>query len=172
MGLLDILNQYAHPTPATAATSEAHFDEVAKEVPPDELGRGVAEAMRSDQTPPFSDMVGQMFGRSNPQQRAGMLNQILASLGPQVLSGLAGGVLGRVLGTGTASPAATRTQVSPEEANQITPEQMREIAAHAEQQNPNVVDKVGGFFGQHPDLVKGLGGMALAVLLGKLANKR
>jgi hypothetical protein len=171
MGLLDILNQYANPTSATAETSEAHFDQVAKEVPPDELGRGVAEAMRSDQTPPFSDMVGQMFGRSNPQQRAGMLNQILGSLGPQVLSGLAGGVLGRVLGTG-GSPATNRTQLSPEEASQITPEQMREIAAHAEQQNPNVVDKVGGFFGQHPDLVKGLGGMALAVLLGKLANKR
>jgi hypothetical protein len=29
---------------------------------------------------------------------------------------------------------------------------------------------VGNFFGQHPDLVKGLGRMALAVLLGKLAK--
>jgi hypothetical protein len=171
MGLLDILNQYANPSPAAAATSEAHFDQVANEVPPDELGRGVAEAMRSDQTPPFSDMVSQLFGRSNPQQRAGLLNQLLASLGPQVLSGLAGGVLGRVLGAGGSSAAPARAQVTPEEASQITPEQMREIAAHAEQQNPNVVDKVGGFFGQHPDLVKGLGGMALAVLLGKLAKR-
>jgi hypothetical protein len=47
---------------------------------------------------------------------------------------------------------------------------MREIAVHAEQHNPNVVDQVGNFFGQHPDLVKGLGRMALAVLLGKLAK--
>jgi hypothetical protein len=172
MGLLDILNQYTHPSPATAATSEAHFDQVANEVPPDELGRGVADAMRSDQTPPFSDMVSQLFGRSNPQQRAGLLNQMLASVGPQVLSAIAGGGLARVLGRGDASAAPARPQVTPEEASQVTPEQVREIAAHAEQHNPNVVDQVGGFFGQHPDLVKGLGGMALAVLLGKLANRR
>lgn len=37
-----------------------------------------------------------VFQRSDPQQRAGLLNQILVSLGQQVLSGLAGGVLGRV----------------------------------------------------------------------------
>lgn len=171
MGLLDILDQYKNPSQAAAANSEAHFDQVAREVPPDELGRGVTEALRSDQTPPFSDMVGQLFGRSNGQQRAGLLNQILATLGPQVLSGLAGGVLGRVLGGGATADAAARPQVTPEQAERITPEQMRDIAAHAEQHDPNVVDQVGGFFGQHPDLVKGLGGMALAVLLGKLARR-
>ena len=171
MGLLDILNQYANPSPAAASTSETHFDQVANEVPPERLGRGVAETMRSDETPPFADMVGNLFQRSDPQQRAGLLNQILASLGPQVLSGLAGGVLGRVLGGSTASAAgARRPQVTPHQASQVTPEQMREIAVHAEQHNPNVVDQVGNFFGQHPDLVKGLGGMALAVLLGKLAK--
>jgi hypothetical protein len=166
MGLMDILNQYANPSPAAASTSETHFDQVANEVPPERLGRGVAETMRSDETPPFADMVGNLFQRSDPQQRAGLLNQILASLGPQVLSGLAGGVLGRVLG----GSAAARPQITPDQASQVTPEQMREIAVHAEQHNPNVVDQVGHFFGQHPDLVKGLGGMALAVLLGKLAK--
>ena len=52
----------------------------------------------------------------------------------------------------------------------MTPDQVRDIAAHAEKQDPSVVDKLGGFFAQHPDLVKGLGGMAVAVLLGKMAN--
>ena len=170
MSLMDVLRQYTDPTPAAAATSEAHFDEVAKALPPDQLGRGVSETLRADETPPFADMLGQLFGRSDPQQRAGVLNQILGSLGPGVLSGLAGGVLGRVLGNAGQGAAAGKPTVTPEQAKQITPEQAREIAAQAEQHDPGIVDKVGGFYGQHPEIVKGLGGMALAVLLGKLAR--
>jgi hypothetical protein len=34
-----------------------------------------------------------------------------------------------------------------------------------------VIDKVGNFYGQHPELVKGIGAMALAVLLGKMAQR-
>ena len=98
MGLMDILKQYTQPTADAAATSQTHFDEVARSVPPDVLGKGVADTLRSDQTPPLGDMISQMFSRANPQQQAGMLNQILGSLGPGVLSGAAGGVLGRVLG--------------------------------------------------------------------------
>ena len=171
MSLMDVLRQYTDPTPDAAATSEAHFDEVAKALPPDQLGRGVSETLRADETPPFADMLGQLYGRSDPQQRAGVLNQILGSLGPGVLSGLAGGVLGRVLGGAGQGAAAQPPTLTPEQAKQITPEQAREIAAHAEKQDPGIVDKVGDFYGQHPEIVKGLGGMALAVLLGKLARR-
>jgi hypothetical protein len=52
-------------------------------------------------------MVGQMFGNSNGQQQAGMLNQILATLGPAAASALAGGVLGRALAPGS-------TQITPD----------------------------------------------------------
>ena len=41
-------------------------------------------------------MVGQMFGQSNPQQQSGVLNQLLRSIGPSVLSALGGGILGRL----------------------------------------------------------------------------
>lgn len=170
MSLMDILNQYTNPTPASANTSQTHFDEVAQAVPPAVLAHGVSETLRSDQTPPFSDMVGQLFGRSNPQQQAGVLNQILGSLGPGALSGLGGGLLGRVLGN-TGTGAAAAPTLTPEQASQLTPDQVGQIAAHAEQQNPGIVDKVGSFYSQHPDLVRGLGGMALAVLLGKMANR-
>lgn len=40
-------------------------------------------------------MVGQMLGQSNATQQAGLLNQILVSLGLAALSALAGGALGR-----------------------------------------------------------------------------
>lgn len=169
MSFMDILKQYAEPNTANAASSAAHFDEVAQSASPQTVGNGVAAAFRSDQTPPFANMVGQLFGQSNGQQQAGVLNQLLGSISPGILSGLAGGVLGRLVGgmnpTGSVAPTVT-----PAQASQLTPDQVQEIAAHAETQDPSIVDRVGSFYGQHPQLVKSLGGMALAIILGKMAS--
>jgi hypothetical protein len=139
------------------------FDRVAQNVPREDMARGVTQALRSDQTPPFPQMVGNLFGNSNPDQRAGMLNQILASVGPSLLSGGAGGILGNLLGGG-------QNRVTPEQASQLSPDQVSQIAAQAEQHNPGVVDRMGDFYAEHPTLVKGLGGAALAIALGHLAQ--
>ena len=170
MSFMDILKQYAQPNPANAADSAAHFDQVAQTAPPELVGNGVAAAFRSDQTPPFADMVGRLFGQSNGQQQAGALNQLLGSLNPAMLSGLGGGVLGRLLG-GAGAGSTAPPAITPAQASQLTPEQVQEIAAHAEKQDPGIVDRLGSFYGQHPDVVKGLGGMALAVILGKMASR-
>lgn len=52
MGLLDILKQYSHPG-AAAPTGDAfgHFDAVAQQANPEDLGKGIAAALRSDATP-------------------------------------------------------------------------------------------------------------------------
>ena len=107
-----------------------------------------------------------MFGQSDPQQQAGVLNQLLRSVGPGVLSALGGGILGRIASTGGGVP-----QVTPEQASQVTPDQVQEIAARAEQHDPTVLDKVGGFYAQHPQLVKTLGSAALAIALAGIANR-
>ena len=161
MGLMDILQQYAQRPTST----ETDFDEVAPQVPPDVLGSGVAQAFRSDQTPPFGNMVSQLFGNSNPQQRAGLLTQLLASVGPALLGRLASGALARFGQGGNTAP------VTPDAAAQVTPDEVREIAAEAEKKDPSVLDRIGGFYGQHPDLVKGLGGAALAIALGQIATR-
>jgi hypothetical protein len=148
---------------ANQAQAADDFDRVAQQAPREDLARGVTQALRSDQTPPFPQMVGQLFGHSDPNQRAGMLNQLIASLGPQLLSGAAGGVLGNLLGGG-------QTRVTPEQASQLSPEQVQDIAAHAEQQNPGIVDQMGNFYSDHPTLVKALGGAALAIALGHMAQ--
>jgi hypothetical protein len=152
---------------ASTDTSEAedHFGRVAQEAPRETVAQGVTQALRSDQTPPFPQMVGQMFSQGNPDQRAGMLNQLLGSAGPSLLSSLAGGALGNLFGGGQA-PA----QVTPEQASQLSPEQVQEIAAKAEQHNPGIVDRMGDFYSQHPDLVKSIGGAALAIVLGHIAQ--
>jgi hypothetical protein len=161
MGLLDLLQQALGGN--GTANAEKHFDQVAQQAPPDQLGAGLAEAMRSKETPPFGTMVSQMFGQSSPTQQAGVLNQILGALGPAAATGLAGGALGRMLSPG-------QSHITPEQASQLSPGQVSEIAAQAEQTHPGVVDQVSQFYGQHSGLIKVLGGAALAIAMAKMKN--
>jgi hypothetical protein len=156
MGLMDILQ-----TALSGGNPEQHFDAVTNAATPDEVSAGLAGAMRSDQTPPFGDMVGQLFGHSSPGQQAGLLNQILASLGPAALSGMAGGVLGKMLAPG-------QTQLTPAQASTLSPAQVTDIAAHAEKTQPGIVDEVSSFYAQHAGLIKMLGGAALAITMAKM----
>ncbi len=168
MGLMDILQQYTNgASAADANAARTHFDQVASAAPTEVLGQGVADAFRDESTPSFGAMVGQMFGQSDPQQRAGVLNELLRSVGPGVLAALGGGLLGRL----SNSSAASTPQVTPEQAAKVTPEQVQEIAAHAEQHNPGVLDQIGGYYAQHPDVVKTLGSAALAIALAGVASR-
>ena len=85
MGLLDTLSQIV----AGGKVSDDNVDQVAQQAPTDVLGRGLSGAFNSEQTPPIGQMVGQLFGNSNGQQQSGMLNQLLATLGPSVAAALA-----------------------------------------------------------------------------------
>jgi hypothetical protein len=165
MGLLDMLQQALGGTTTADghANAEKHFDQVAQQASPGQLSAGLAETMRSKETPPFGNMVSQMFGQSSSTQQAGVLNQILGALGPAAATGLAGGVLGRMLSPG-------QSQITPEQASQLSPAQVNEIATQAEQTHPGVVDQVSEFYGQHSGLIKVLGGAALAVALAKMKN--
>lgn len=153
---------------ASPAHAEQQFDQIAQAAPQAQLSQGLGQAFRSDQTPPFSQMAAQLFGNSDPNQRAGMLNQILSSVGPGVLASLASGGLGHLFG-GSQSTGQV-PQITPEQASQMTPEQVRQIAEQAEQHNPSVIDRMSDFYAQHPGLVKGLGGAALAIALGHMAQ--
>ena len=167
MNIADILKQYAdRPT-----DTETDFDEVARQVSPDVLGSGITQAFRSDQTPPFQDMLGSLFGGSNSQQRAGLLNQLIRSVGPTLLSGIAGGALGRLLQGAQGARGSAAPEVTPSDADQLTPEQMKQIGAAAEKQDPTILDKVGAYYAQHPEVVKVLGGAALAIALGQMATR-
>ncbi|MBC7456102.1 MAG: hypothetical protein H7335_20860 [Massilia sp.] len=167
----NLLQQYASAHPATDQ-AENDFEQVAQAAPRADLAQGVTEALRSDQTPPFPQMVGQLFGQGDAGQRAGMLNQLLGGVGPGLLSSLAGGALGSLgsLFGGQANQAAAAPQVTPEQASSMTPEQVQRIAEQAEQHNPGIVERMGDFYAEHPQLVKGLGGAALALVLGRMAQ--
>jgi hypothetical protein len=160
MGLLDTLTQMV----AGGNVSDHHFDQVAKTASPETMGGAIAGAFRSSETPPIGQMVGQLFGNSNPQQQSGLLNQLLSSLGPVAASALAGGALSKIM-----SPGAT--QVTPEQAAKMTPEQVQAVVTHANDAHPGIADQLGGFYAQHSGLIKTLGGVAMLVALSKMKDQ-
>lgn len=159
MGLLDTLSQVI----AGGNVSDDNFDQVAQQAPTDVLGRGVSGAFNSNETPPIGQMVGQLFGNSNGQQQSGMLNQLLATLGPSVAAALGGGALGRIM-----SPGAT--QVTPEQAAKLTPDQVQAVVTHASETNPGIADQLGNFYAQHSGLIKTLGGAAMLIAMSKMKD--
>jgi hypothetical protein len=162
----NLLQQYlGNPAQANAGRALNDFDQVAQNAPRASMAQGFTEALRSDQTPPFSQLVSQMFDKSDATQRAGMLNQMLSGLGPTVLASLGGGVLGNLFRGNDTPPAVT-----PEQAATLTTDQVRQLAEDAEKENPSVVERMGDFYAEHPTLVKAIGGAALAIILGRVAE--
>lgn len=167
MGLLDVLQQYAGGSAQVPANVNEHFDQVAQAAPQGSVAEGIAAAFRSNQTPAFGQMVSGLFGQSNGEQKAGMLNQLIGSVGPGVLASLAGGgALASLLGGGGAQT------ISPQQAQQVSPEMVQQLAAHAEKNDPSIIDKASAFYAQHPTLVKTLGGAALSIALSKVAQRQ
>lgn len=110
-------------------------------------------------------MISQMFGASSPEQRAAMLNQLSATLGPA-----AGSVLGGLLGNQSAAASGVAPTITADQASQIDPQQVQAAVTQAQQQNPGIVDSLSGFYAQHPGLVKTLGGAALAIAMAKISE--
>lgn len=167
-----ILGQYkgsawAQPTEQT----EQDFEQIAQQAPHEELSQGITEAFRSDQTPPFGQMVGQLFGQGDTHQRTGMLNQLISGVGPSLIGSLLGGGALRSLGGLFNQGSNQATELTPEQVQQLHPEQVQEIASRAEQENPGIVEKMSSFYAQHPTLVKTLGGAALAIAMGKMSRR-
>jgi hypothetical protein len=155
-----LLQQYAGMGPQQAPPEvHEHYQQVARNAPPQALADGFASAFRSNETPPFPEMVSQLFGQAQPQQQAGLLNTLLGAVGPQLGQQLLGGLFG---GGG----------LGPQQAAQVPPQEVQRIATQAEQRNPGVIDAVSGFLGQHPELFGSLGGGALATAMGGMAQRQ
>jgi hypothetical protein len=108
-------------------------------------------------------MISNLFNQSDSAQRAGLLNRLLSSIGPGALAGLPG--LGAVSGLFSGGG------VTPEQASQISPAQVQQMAAHAEHQNPSIVDQVSSFYAQHPQVMKAAGGLALTIALQHILKR-
>jgi hypothetical protein len=169
MGILDELGKLASQfASGQASDNDVHetYDRTARAVPKEDLAGGLAEAFRSDQTPPFQNMVTELFNQSTPQQKAGLLNQLIAALGPQLSQTIAAGGLGSLAG------AASKGSVTPQQASRIQPEQVEVLAQQAAQHDPTIMEKAAGFYAEHPTLVKAIGAASLAFLLSRMSQGR
>jgi hypothetical protein len=169
-----LLRQYTSGGAAAAAQTapdvHAHFDEVAQAAPQSAIAEGLTAAFNSDKTPAFGQMLSTLFNNSNGDQKAGMVNQLLSSVSPAMLTQvLSGAGLAGMLG----SLGSTRKpQLTAEQAQQLSPEAVQQLATHAQNANPSVVESVSNFYAQHTTLVKTLGGAALSIALAKVAERQ
>jgi hypothetical protein len=155
---MGVLQRYANPGTANTANAQQDFEQVSQTASQSHLAGGLAEAFRSNQTPPFAQMLSTLFGNSDGQQRAGILNHLLTSVG----SGAASGFLGNVLGRGD--------QITPDQAQQVPPERVHQLAEQAEQNDPSIVEKASNFYAQHPTVLKSLGTGSLASIMSHISR--
>lgn len=171
MGLLDVLNQYVQPDRPPPHVLD-DFDAVAQEADPDDLGVGLQEAFESDETPPFEQMLGELYERSDAGTRAGVLNEILGSLGGGAAGGLGGAMAGGILGNVLRRMGDGPPHVSAQDARQIPTREIEVAAAEARRRNPGVVQRVSRFYARNPQLVRVLGQAALGILMRGMARRR
>jgi hypothetical protein len=168
----DVLQRYkGASTSSPPADAPADFAKLAAHAPPSAISGGVTEAFRSANTPPFGQMISALFGSSNPQQRAGILNHLIPAAGPA-----AGSLLGKLAGEfsgaapQTQSPQGTPT-VTPEQAQQVQPATVRDLATQAQKNDPSIMERAGEFYAQHPQLIQGLGAGALALIMSHVSQR-
>jgi hypothetical protein len=172
MGWMDkvggLLKQYTSGGAAAAPAPDvhAHFDEVAQAAPSSAIAEGLTAMFNSDKTPAFGQMLSTLFNNSSGEQKAGMVNQLLSSVNPAMLTQILGAA-------GLAGVAASgNSQLTPDQAQKLSPEAVQQLAAHAQSSNPSVVQSVSSFYAQHTTLIKTLGGTALTIALAKVAEKQ
>ena len=124
------------------------------------LAQGIAAAMRSDQTPPFAQIVSQLFGSASGDQKLAMLNTLLTSLPPAQRAQLSALIPG--LGS-----AATATGA---QASALSPTAVESIAKQVEQHDSGIVEKMSTLYAAHPTLVKTLGSAAMMIAMRKIAE--
>ena len=161
MGLGNIMGELE--SLAGSSNVQQAFSQVAANAGQGGLAAALSHAFQSDQTPPFGQMVGSMFGNSSPDQKAGILNQLAQSVGPQLMASGVLGNLGSLLGGGT--------PISPQQASQVSTEDVQQAAEQAQQHNPSIVDQASSFYAQHPTLVQGLGATALAMMMSHMSKR-
>jgi hypothetical protein len=164
--IANVLQNYTQPGAAPDQDVERHFNQVAQAAPRHDLAGGIAEVFRSNQTPPFGELVGQMFGNSTPTQRANLLNTLLSS-------GAGAGILSQIMQAAGGNASAHGTpHITPEMASRVPPQAVQQAAESVEKRDPSIVDRLSQFYAEHPTLVQTLGTLAMSMAMSHLANRR
>ncbi len=160
--------------------THAHYDQVAKTVPRQQLGAAIGPALSGLDTQDVQSRVANSASQMSPQQKGSLVESLLGALGGA--SGGGGGTLGGVLGAlgGAGGGAAGglggllgQLGIDPSVAQNpqsASPEDVGKLAAHAKENDPGIFQQAMSFYSQHPTLVKALGTVAIAQIARHLAN--
>jgi hypothetical protein len=164
MGILDsvtnVLSQYVSSAQPTGDPS-AHFQQVAESADAGTVASGIAAAMRSQETPPFAQLVSQLFSSGSSDQKMAMLNLLLSSASPEQRAQLSSLIPGADLSSVTGAQAAA-----------VPPKVVQSLAQHVEQHDTGIVDKMSALYAAHPILVKTLGSAAMMVAMRTIAERQ
>lgn len=164
----EVLRKYVADTGVhSVANVEIDFDRVAQALPAEHLTQGLSEALRSEQTESFEQLVGQSFEQSNAEGRAAVLNQLLDAGGPAAMQ-----TLQRVLPEPSAVMNAAAPSVTTEQAEKVDSHTVQQIAYLAQQDNPQVIDRISNYFAEDPAQAKTLGVATLNITLEKIARQQ
>lgn len=164
-----VLRQYAAETGVHSVQKvEQDFVAIAQQVPAQEVTGGLVQAIHSEQTPPFDELMRQSFERADAGQRAAMLKRLLEGASPRVLSPLTDNTVLRYI----ARDEYHVVSVHADDAigGLLSPGVFQQIAGEAAAHDPTVVDRMSEFYAVDPDAGRTLGGAALSVALGKMAE--
>jgi hypothetical protein len=115
--------------------------------------------MRSDDTPPFSQLVSQLFASGSGEQKLAMLTTLFSSVPPDVRAQLPSMIPG--LG-GVTTPASAQA---------VSPDAVQQLAEHAEQHDASIVDRMSALYAAHPGLIKTLGSTAMMIAMRTIAQR-
>ena len=157
-----LLSQYAPgagPTPAGDVSE--HFQQLSQSVDVATLVPGIAAALRSDQTPPFAQLVSQLFSSASGDQKLAMLNTLVSSASPQLREQLSALIPG--LGVASSLTAA--------QASTVSPAAIQSVTQHVEQHDASIVEKMSAVYAAHPTLVQTLGSAAMMLAMRTIAQR-
>ncbi len=140
------------------ADAHQHYDQIANNVPREQLGAAIGPALSSLGTGEVQQRVADSAAQMNPEQRGSLLQTLLGGLAGS------GGNLGGVLSQLGVDPSV---QNNPQNAS---PEDVGKVAAHAQSNSPDVFHKAMEFYSAHPTLVKALGTAVIAGIARHVAK--
>ncbi len=145
---------------------EPDFDHAVETAPRMAVAEGLSGAFRSPETPPFAKILAHLFGQSAPAQRTGVLNSLMATLGPDAVAERL-----RRADIRGADRIAIGCWIEADLAQDVPPEAVEELAAAAERRDCHIVDRLADYYAVQPALIKTLGEPAVSVVLAHLRER-
>ncbi len=134
-----------------------HYDQIAQQVPQQSLGAAIGPALSSLSNDEVQQKVLNSAQQMSPEQKGGITQSLLGAL--------AGGNLSGILSQLGISPSVASNPQS------ASPDEIAKLAGQAHATNPGLFEQAASFYSAHPTLIKAMGTVVIAKIVGNLARQ-